>query len=69
MSHQTKQSSKPTHYVSQKKGYGKQASFQNIGVAWQRKEGGMYVKLHGTQIVEGGFYILEHKEPSPEGGV
>lgn len=58
----------PTHYVTRKTGSGKNASFDTLGVAWER-ENGLYVKLHGTQIVNGGFYILENKQgntPEPQ---
>lgn len=57
MTTQTEKNNKPTHYVRTMSGYGKEASFCTIGVAWI-DENSIYVKLHGTQIIERGFYIL-----------
>jgi len=54
------ENNKPTHFVSRKTGQGKYVSFETLGVAWERDDGGLYVKLHGTQIIEGGFYIFEN---------
>ena len=55
-------SSKPTHNLRKKVGYGKQTEFETIGVAWAREDGGFYVKLHGTQIIDGGFYAFPVKQ-------
>ncbi len=41
----------PTHVAKVRQGYGKQATFERIGVAWVNDDGSLYVKLHGTQIV------------------
>lgn len=49
---------KPTHYVRALVGHGEGASFETIGVAWAAEGKETYVKLHGTQIIGGGFYIL-----------
>ncbi len=49
---------KPTHNLRMKFGYGKQVHFETIGVAWAREDGGFYVKLHGTQIIDSGFYAI-----------
>ena len=49
---------KPTHNLRKMVGYGKQAHFETIGVAWSREDGGFYVKLHGTQIIDSGFYAV-----------
>lgn len=46
-----KKSNPPTHVVKVRHGYGKNASYERIGVAWQKESGALYVKLHGTQIV------------------
>lgn len=61
----------PTHTLRKKKGYGKKAEFETIGVAWTREDGGFYVKPYGTQIIDGGFYafpIKEQSEDNAEGG-
>lgn len=41
----------PTHVAKVRTGYGKNVSFERIGVAWVNDDGSLYVKLHGTQIV------------------
>ncbi len=58
MNTQKTKDNKPTHYVRTLTGHGKNSHFETIGVAWKREGKDMYVKLHGTQIVECGFYIL-----------
>lgn len=52
----------PTHVAKTRHGYGKQASYERIGVAWQNEDGSFYVKLHGTQIVSEGFSIYRFEE-------
>ena len=34
---------KPTHNLRKMVGYGKQAHFETIGVAWSREDGGFYM--------------------------
>lgn len=58
------ESNRPTHYVRKKIGTGKKADFETLGAAWDRGDGSLYIKLHGTQIVEGGFYVFPVKEES-----
>lgn len=58
------ESNRPTHYVRKKIGTGKKADFETLGAAWDRKDGSLYIKLHGTQIVAGGFYVFPVKEES-----
>lgn len=48
---------KPTHTVRSKTGSGRNATYDTIGVAWQRENGGLYIKLYGTQIISSGFYV------------
>lgn len=55
----------PTHVAKLRRGYGKQASYERIGVAWQNEDGSFYVKPHGTQIIGEGFYIYRLEEPEP----
>ena len=57
-----KTSTKPTHNLRKKIGYGKQTEFETIGVAWSRDDGGFYVKLYGTQVIDGGFYAVPVKQ-------
>ena len=55
---------RPTHNLCIKQSYGKQAHFETIGVAWEREDSGLYIKLHGTQIIDSGFYAFPIKEQS-----
>lgn len=41
----------PTHVAKVRHGKGQNATYERIGVAWKNEDGGVYVKLHGTQIV------------------
>mgnify|MGYP003634200572 FL=1 len=54
----SKTNAKPTHTLRKKIGYGKQTDFETIGAAWAREDGGFYIKLHGTQIIDSGFYAF-----------
>lgn len=65
MTTETTENNKPTHYVTRKYGVGDKATFETLGVAWDR-ENGLYVKLYGKQIVDGGFYVLENRQPVME---
>lgn len=60
----------PTHTVRKKVWNGKRTDYEIIGVAWAREDGGLYVKLYGTQILDHGFYAFPNKSESanPEGG-
>jgi len=63
-----KATSKPTHTLRKKVGYGNRTNFETIGVAWSRDDGSLYIKLHGTQIIDGGFYAFPNKEKTTEEG-
>jgi hypothetical protein len=62
----TSESNRPTHYVRKKIGTGKKADFETLGAAWDRGDGSLYIKLHGTQIVDGGFYVFPVKDERGE---
>jgi hypothetical protein len=47
----------PKYVVKMRDGYGKNATYERIGVAWENDDGSLYVKLHGRQIVERGFTL------------
>ena len=55
---QNSKSNPPTHTAKVRHGYGKNASYEQIGVAWQNENGSFYIKLYGTQIVSA-FTIYE----------
>lgn len=61
-----KANAKPTHTLRKKTGYGKNTEFETIGVAWTRDDGGFYVKLHGTQLIDSGFYAFPIKAADAE---
>lgn len=62
MRNQSNKNNKPTHFVSRKVGHGRHVEFETIGAAWEREDGGLYLKLYGTQIIEDNFYAIPNKE-------
>jgi len=54
--------SKPTHIIRKKFWNGKRTDFETLGVAWETDKGGLYIKLHGTQIIDGGFYAFPNRD-------
>lgn len=42
---------RPTHVAKVRHGYGKKATYEQIGVAWKTEKGALYIKLAGTQVV------------------
>ena len=54
---ENKPANMPTMIVKQRVGYGKKASSERLGVAWLNDDGSIYVKLHGTQLISGGFAL------------
>jgi hypothetical protein len=57
-----KTNSKPTHTVRKKVWSGKRTDYELIGVAWLRDDGGLYIKLYGTQVLDHGFYAFPNKD-------
>ncbi len=55
----------PTHVAKVRRGYGKNASYERIGVAWTNEDGALYVKLYGTQVVSN---FTLYAMPSGDGG-
>ncbi|MEQ8694481.1 MAG: hypothetical protein RIC85_04035 [Gammaproteobacteria bacterium] len=51
------QNNKPTMIAKQRVGFGKNATYERLGVAWTNDDGSLYVKFHGTQIVNGAFVL------------
>tara|TARA_B100001540_G_C15770373_1_gene626024 strand:- start:1037 stop:1291 length:255 start_codon:yes stop_codon:yes gene_type:complete len=53
----------PTHVAKTRIGYGKKATYDQIGVAWQNEDGSFYIKLYGTQVVSNfSLYSIQAKE-------
>ena len=64
---QNGKSNLPTHVAKTHNGYGKKASYERIGVAWENEDGSFYVKLYGTQLVSNfALYIIEDTEKAGE---
>ena len=55
------QKTKPTHYASLRHGYGKNAQFETIGVAWDNGDGTFYFKPYGTQVIGQGVTFYPDK--------
>jgi hypothetical protein len=63
---QDNKSNLPTHVAKTRNGYGKNASYERIGVAWKNDDGSYYVKLHGTQVVSN-FTLYQIAEAATAG--
>ena len=62
-----RQSKLPTHVAKARVGYGRNASYERIGVAWINDDGSLYVKLAGTQVVSSfTLYELSANEKAGE---
>ena len=48
---------KPNFYAKVRHGFGKKATYEQIGAAWLTEKGAIYVKLAGTQVVSQGFTL------------
>jgi hypothetical protein len=48
---------KPDYYAKVRHGFGKKASYEQIGAAWVTEKGAIYVKLAGKQVVDQGFTL------------
>ena len=57
----------PTHVAKVRHGWGKKATYERIGVAWRNKDGSLYVKLAGTQLVSALtiYELTDNKEVPP----
>jgi len=53
----------PTHVAKARTGFGKNVSFDQVGVAWQNEDGSFYIKLYGTQVISNfSLYAIKPKE-------
>lgn len=55
----------PAMIAKQRVGKGKYATYERIGVAWLNDDGSLYVKVHGTQVITGGFNLYPISEGEP----
>lgn len=50
----------PTHIAKvQRRGWGKKTTFERIGVVFTNKDGSLYLKLYGKQVVDSGIHIYK----------
>ncbi|SDE99655.1 hypothetical protein [Rhodospira trueperi] len=60
-------SNPPDFIAKQRIGYGKGATWERIGVAWQTDSGAIFLRIHGTQILSGGISLFREKEGDAAG--
>jgi hypothetical protein len=53
---------KPDYYAKLRHGFGKKATYEQIGAAWVTEKGAIYVKLAGTQVLSQGFTLYEAED-------
>ncbi|MEL7197918.1 MAG: hypothetical protein AAGL10_06350 [Pseudomonadota bacterium] len=55
----TQTTNRPSHVVKTRLGWGENARFIRLGVAYDREDGnGLYVRLTGKQVIENWFYLF-----------
>ena len=57
----------PDFIAKQRIGYGKNATWERIGVAWQTESGAIYLRIHGTQILSGGISLFPENRETEAG--
>jgi hypothetical protein len=50
---------KPDFIAKTRDGHGKNASFDQVGVAWSREDGSIYFKPYGKQVIEAPIYLFK----------
>jgi hypothetical protein len=58
----------PDWIVKTPKGYGRKQRLERIGAAWTREDGGICMRLYGTQVIEGDVYLFPLSEAEPAEG-
>ena len=53
---------KPTHIAKVKEGFGKNVSFEQVGVAWDNGDGKLAIQLYGTQMISGKIYLNKYQD-------
>lgn len=59
---ETASDNKPDWIAKSPRGYGRNQRLERVGVAWNREDGGIGVRLVGKQIVEGDIYLYPNQE-------
>ncbi|MGF1456876.1 MAG: hypothetical protein ACFB6R_16025 [Alphaproteobacteria bacterium] len=49
------------------RGYGRKQKLERVGAAWTRPDGGICLRLHGTQIVSDDIYLYPATVADDEG--
>ena len=57
-----KASKMPAMIAKQRIGNGRNATWERLGVAWLNDDDSLYIKVHGTQIITGGFNLYPISE-------
>ena len=52
---------RPDWIVKAPRGYGRQSRLDRVGVAWDREDGGIGIRLAGKQIIEDDFYLYPNE--------
>jgi len=58
------QTNSPDWIVKAARGHYKNSYLERIGAAWNRDDGGIGVRLHGKQIVDGDIYLYPNEPAS-----
>lgn len=65
----TQSTNRPSHVVKTRVGYGENARFIRLGVAYDREDKkGLFVRLTGKQVIENGFYLFPIEEAQAGAG-
>lgn len=54
---ETVHGNKPDWIAKSPRGFGRNQRLERVGVAWNREDGGIGIRLVGKQIVEGDIYL------------
>ena len=58
----TEPTNQPDWIAKVSKGYGKKHRLERVGVAWNREDGGIGIRLAGTQIIEDDIYLYPNQD-------
>lgn len=54
--------SHPNWIAKAPRGEGRKQKLQRIGAAWNRDDGGICIRLYGTQVIPGDVYLYPNEE-------
>jgi hypothetical protein len=58
----------PDWIVKTPKGYGRKERLERIGAAWNREDGGICIRVYGTQVISADIYLFPLSEAEPAEG-